>query len=267
MAENEYDSLLRELISFVRERRKVDVNELLEWASKRNVGTLVLTLLVKDALEEGQIRGSGEEVILDNDLGLSVPQSLLTNIEAERQEDVKTETPAGGTLLLEYTRGETPSRRSRKQVQRRRRHKMKRHTSIMAFLIEHEAEERELEAEVRKTEIPGETMPETTTSEVVIQKEANKEITYLKEKSEKEYVHYLEGDEDLLKAIEYLSMYWSVGEIRFLEDLKQQGVKNPGDVLKRLIELGYVERSRLGVINATSKLPRVKPKSYLSDLL
>lgn len=265
MAENEYDSLLKELVSFIHEKRKVDVSELLEWASKKNIGTLVLTLLVKDALEEGDIKGSGGEVILDNDLGLSVPQSLLSVIEGERQEEVKTESPTRGVLPLEQAHGETLFKKSRKQVQRKRRRRIGRHTSIMTFLTEHVTEERRPEAEIHEAEIPAETASETTANETAMQKEIGKEAMDLKMESEEGYAHL--EDEDILKAVEYLSMYWSVGEIRFLEDLKQQGVKNPGDVLKRLIELGYVERSRLGVINATSKLPRVKPKSYLSDLL
>ncbi|MCX8204938.1 MAG: hypothetical protein N3H31_04740 [Candidatus Nezhaarchaeota archaeon] len=75
-------------------------------------------------------------------------------------------------------------------------------------------------------------------------------------------------EEDLKAAASYLSEYWSVGEIRFLDDLRLMGVKDPQRVLRRLLELGYVERTSSGVINATSKLPRVKRRApSLADFI
>ena len=254
MAEDSYDSLLKELINFIHERGKVDVDELLRWASRKNVGTLVLSLLVKDALEKGEIKGCGEEVVLDSDLGLSVPQSLLPRARTKKETIASLSEQA---LPLRKVSGEAPSKKSRKQVQRRRKRRTGGHTSIIAFLRDVEREETRVPMEM-KSEIT--IADEDVTPEEAVGEAAGRGLGGKGERAR------LAMDEDMLKAIEYLSMYWSVGEIRFLEDLKQQGVKNPGDVLKRLIELGYVERSRIGVINATSKLPRVKPKSYLSDL-
>jgi len=66
------------------------------------------------------------------------------------------------------------------------------------------------------------------------------------------------GEEDLRIAIAYLNDYWSVGELRLIDDLKSMGVKDPSWVLRRLLELGYVERTPSGVVNATGKLPKVK---------
>jgi len=76
------------------------------------------------------------------------------------------------------------------------------------------------------------------------------------------------GDEDLKAAIAYLNDYWSVGELRFIDDLRMMGVRDPPKVLRRLLELGFAERTPSGVVNATSKLPRVKRKGpLLADFL
>ena len=66
------------------------------------------------------------------------------------------------------------------------------------------------------------------------------------------------SERDLEIAISYLNDYWSVGELRLMDDLRALGVSEPQKVVRRLMELGYVERTPSGVINATDKLPRVK---------
>ena len=65
-------------------------------------------------------------------------------------------------------------------------------------------------------------------------------------------------EEGLKAAIAYLNDYWSVGELRLIDDLKYMGVRDPPRVIRRLLELGYAERTSSGVVNATDKLPRVK---------
>ena len=75
------------------------------------------------------------------------------------------------------------------------------------------------------------------------------------------------ADEDLEKAIEYLNDYWSVGIIRFLEDLKMLGISKPDLVLRKLVDLGYVTYSPIGVVNATGKLPKVKRSRRLSEFI
>ncbi|OYT62101.1 MAG: hypothetical protein B6U69_02385 [Thermofilum sp. ex4484_15] len=92
------------------------------------------------------------------------------------------------------------------------------------------------------------------------------------EKREKEDEGELSHMEDgLYKAIRYLNRYWSVGEIRFSIDLKAMGVRDVRKILRKLLELGYITVSELGVINATEKLPKVDggerlPKE-LADIL
>lgn len=72
---------------------------------------------------------------------------------------------------------------------------------------------------------------------------------------------------DFNRAIEYLNDYWSVGVIRFIHDLKSMGISNPDLILKKLIELEYVNYLPIGVINATSKLPRIKRSKKLSEFI
>lgn len=74
-------------------------------------------------------------------------------------------------------------------------------------------------------------------------------------------------DVDLRRAVEYLNKYHSVGVIRFLRDLSDMGVSNPEAVLKKLISLGYVDYSPLGVVNASSKLPKISDKRLLSEFI
>ena len=74
-------------------------------------------------------------------------------------------------------------------------------------------------------------------------------------------------DVDLRGAVEYLNKYHSVGVIRFLRDLSDMGVSNPEAVLKKLISLGYIDYSPLGVVNASSKLPKISDKRLLSEFI
>jgi hypothetical protein len=74
-------------------------------------------------------------------------------------------------------------------------------------------------------------------------------------------------DADLKRSVEYLNKYHSVGVIRFLRDLSEMGVSNPEAVLKKLISLGYVDYSPSGVVNASSKLPKISDKRLLSEFI
>jgi hypothetical protein len=74
-------------------------------------------------------------------------------------------------------------------------------------------------------------------------------------------------DEDLKRALQYLSEYWSVGEIRFKLDLRRLGVQDPDRVLVRLLDMGVVELTTSGVVNLKVELPRLKKRPSLSGLL
>ena len=74
-------------------------------------------------------------------------------------------------------------------------------------------------------------------------------------------------DEDLKKALYYLSEYWSVGEIRFKVDLKRLGVRDPDKILLKLLDMGVVELTASGVLNLKVELPKLKKRPSLSELL
>lgn len=76
-----------------------------------------------------------------------------------------------------------------------------------------------------------------------------------------------ELDEDLKRALSYLSDYWSVGEIRFRLDLKRLGVQDPDKVLLRLLDMGIAELTSSGVVNLKVELPKMKRKPSLAGLI
>jgi len=76
-----------------------------------------------------------------------------------------------------------------------------------------------------------------------------------------------ELDDDLKRALYYLSEYWSVGEIRFKLDLKKLGVQDPDKVLARLLDMDVVELTASGVVNLKVELPKMKKRPSLSKLL
>lgn len=75
------------------------------------------------------------------------------------------------------------------------------------------------------------------------------------------------SDPNLRRAIEYLNDYPSVGLMRFNLDLRNSQVPDIDKILMRLTEEGYVEVSPMGVVNATSRLPKITRKVTLGDLL
>lgn len=82
-------------------------------------------------------------------------------------------------------------------------------------------------------------------------------------------------DESFVIALHYLRKYWSVGELRFLMDLKNLGVSSPESVLRRLVEEGLVTLVEPGVVNAKRpeiekrirELGEAAPSKSLADLL
>lgn len=74
-------------------------------------------------------------------------------------------------------------------------------------------------------------------------------------------------DEDLKKALSYLSEYWSVGEIRFKLDLKRLGVQDPDKILYKLLEMNIIDLTPSGVVNLKVELPKIKKKPSLIGLI
>jgi len=240
MARSEYDVLLDELKSLIRSKGALKASEIISWASNKNIGDVVLTLLVKDAVDEMDVETSGE-VILDKDLNLTIPNEIrLKKIAKKKVAEPKREAL---TYLLVKEKRE-PYKRGRITRKRKKRRERKRGATITEFF--RAVPEKPKGYKERKI----------VREESLAEEEIKKEETRLPPLSD-----------DVIKAITYLSEYWSVGEIRFIEDLKRMGVENPREVIIELLKLGYIERKPIGVINATKKMPRIKPKSYLSDVL
>lgn len=74
-------------------------------------------------------------------------------------------------------------------------------------------------------------------------------------------------DEDVKKALSYVSEYWSVGEIRFKLDLKRLGVQDPDKTLLRLLDMGVVELTPSGVVNLKVELPKMRRRPSLAGLI
>lgn len=81
-------------------------------------------------------------------------------------------------------------------------------------------------------------------------------------------------DSELVTVLQYLHRYLSVGELRLISDVKSLGVKNPEDLLRKLIEEGVVTVVDPGVVNANREevekrikaLGGVKPSQKITDL-
>ncbi|RLE70261.1 MAG: hypothetical protein DRJ37_06775 [Thermoprotei archaeon] len=239
MASNEYDALLDELKGLILSKGTLKASEIISWASSKNVGDVVLTLLVKDAIDELDVEIVGE-VVLDKDLNLTIPREIHFKETVEEQKSKPREKPLTYLIVEEK---KAPPKRGRAVKRKKRRKERRRGAPITEFF---------------------KVAPEEPSSR---KEEGSVEKERLIEGEKAEKVHLPPLSDDVIKAITYLSEYWSVGEIRFIEDLKRMGVKNPREVIRELLKLGYIERKPLGVINATEKMPRIKPKSYLSDVL
>ena len=245
-----YEALLSKVRDFIKERGRVHLDELLEWASENEVGPITLSMIVNDLIASGEVKGEGSTKELEEPLALPVPEILVY------KSALKTGATKEVTLL--ETKPEKPKTKTKTKP------------SIIEFSplfssIAEEVTEKPKEApsheqpakpeEASGVPLQIELVPEERTTpqephrvepEAVEEEELPPEIADL--------------DEDMRKAIEYLNEFHSVGELRFLLDLESLGVKNPKEVLYKLIDLGYVVRLPLGVIDATDRLPKIRKK-------
>ena len=229
---------------------KITASDALKWADDNGINPITLYTIVYDLKNKGEIICSREE---ENIPGCSIPLSIPKEI----------------LLKNVVVKSKVEKKRQRKKKLRT---KGKTEKGLLVFLGKKE--------EVKKKESPVEKIYKKETREekslspieiVVEEKRPQKEIvekpSRLEIREEKPAIEKIEDGEDLAKAIEYLNYFWSVGEIRFILDLKREGVKDPEKVLRRLLELGYVTRSPLGVINATERLPKLENRKSIADIL
>lgn len=244
----EYEALLKELYNQILEHKKITYDFLLEWTRKHKISPLTLYLLINDLKKEKRIITSEDTIIVDEDLKIGIPKEISLKTQEKREDKGELKLFSEKPPIKKRERIKKPRKIKRKaQKKRLEREKPPAATkSLLTFLKE--AEKRK--AEKKKT---------IEISEEVSKKENIKQEAY-------EIDLNSLPDENIRKALKYLLNYWSVGEIRFKEDLKGMKVENPEEVIEKLSSMGFIERTRLGVINLKKKY-RKKPKVYLSDLL
>jgi|GEM_PF-1073092 len=227
---NQYRSLLKSFLNFMKNKRRVSFEEMISWCRDEGIEPIILVAIIDDLKRENLIVVSSEEREIAEGSMITIPVEVSVK-----------EKP----ILVERRRRDTKRIKSRKRV--------KGYQSILKFLkkeeIEKKVEEKIKEEGKKENEQSlGNTSP-------------------ISELSSREIERSISKDSDLYKAIQYLNRYWSVGDIRFIEDLKRNNVKDPEKVLKELLEREYVERHPLGVLNATNKLPRLSTKKSFAEML
>lgn len=251
--ENEFEKLVKQLETYLILKGGIaSVEELIEWGNKNGIGAITLQAIVHELLRRGIIGADEESIMVEGIPPVELPTMLRLKKSIRK-------------------RGEPMAKKHKAS---KKRAKPRDIASLMSFIGQPDAL---IEREGRKPQRKPVQKPsvkqikrEKPTTLLRSASQTSSAQSYETEKVEAERPCALSAkkmDEDLRTAINYLNSYWSVGEIRFLMDLKNMGVENPENVLKRLLELGYVERSPLGVINATKLLPQIKERKTLVDLV
>ncbi len=243
---NSYEKLLEKIKDFIHSKGKVELSELIRWAKENNIGLITLSMIVNDLLNEGVIKGKGNLRELEEEpLAYPIPEILHTS----KEEGLSKEAETKSTIS---TKSSTQSK--------------------MTKLIRFSPLFSSLEEDIKEKKREKQAIEEKTRKSLEKEKEDNEhyenEVIKIDEGSIEEEDNDILGnfDDELRRAIEYLNEYPSVGELRFLIDLKSLGVKNPNQVLYRLIDLGFIERKPLGVIDATDKLPKIKVRRKFPEL-
>mgnify|MGYP000232785653 CR=1 FL=1 len=233
-----YEELKEEFKKMVLTKGELSRSEIAEWCRENSVGVLTLTAIIED-LEKNGIVKAVYDTETDSIVLIDLPKCVKACVRESSHR--KIEVPA---------QRKTPKDRGPRKILQstRRRRQVKKKGKSIASLITHFLEE-EKETNNIKVEHVGE-------SKLVAEEVEENE----------EFFKNIE-DEEYRKALMYLAKYRSVGEIRFALDLKKNGVEDVYRLVKRMIEDGYAERSPLGVINATEKLPKIKAIFTLSDIL
>ncbi|RLF21031.1 MAG: hypothetical protein DRZ82_00140 [Thermoprotei archaeon] len=242
---NTYETLVNKFKEYVKSKGKVLLEDMKKWAEENNIGLITLSVIVNDLVTKGELKPLGEFKEVDKDeLALPMPEGVASPEVPIEDQGVLT----GGISKLKTITKTKAVRTSPKE--RRRTSRLSRISPLFKW-----SEEEELEVEVgakeeRKEEVKSE---EKSKQELKVVKVREEPVAKLEE-----------YEEDVRKAIIYLNRYHSVGELRFLLDLESLGVKNPREVMYKLVELGFIVRKPIGVIDATDKLPKVKIKEETS---
>lgn len=259
--------LTDELYALIKEKKELSFDELKKWMKKKEIGYLSLYALVEELSKKADICFSEEKVTVELSpiLTFNFPQKIFLKIKKEEKKEKVEE-----VIPLRYTPVKT-TKTSKKKMEKSKRHKTLTRVKPLIELTPQprpeekveKVEEKKEKVEEKKIEKEIKEKPkEVSKEEIIEERKEEKELT--KEEEEKILEQF---DEDMRKAIVYLNNYWSVGAIRFMQDLKRMGVKDPRRLMLKLAELGFVEIVPDGVVNATPKLPKVGKKITLIDLL
>jgi len=257
------EELKGDLLELVRRTGRVSADEMLKWAGERGLAPLTLYILVEEVLATGEVREGGGRRVIDEYFNIDIPSYL----ELAREEEAPQE--EAPPLLLQKVMRAAPERREKARARRKARPAG---GSLLRFLTAEEVEEQttvSAQAQVEEGVIAvsagelqeatpvraetGEASPAPSSPQRVEQQVVPPELADIL------------ADEDLAKAVRYLGRYWSVGRLRFLEDLEELGVKNPRRVLEELWRRGLIEivepgLSGAGVVNATEALLQLAEK-------
>jgi len=233
----DYEALLRRLEDEIRSRGSLTVEELVEWGEAQGIGVVTLFLLVNDLVERGVARASTDKRLVDEELGIELPLQVDYCAALQTTARPGEKTPRRGA---ERRRGKGPRGPAE--------------ADLMSFLFPGEGEEGAEEREEAK--------PQEVEERGAVEGDAAPVPMAAIE------------DRDFMVALSYLTKYWSVGEVRFLVELKSLGVEKPEEVLFRIIREGLAQRSSLGVINADVgkiksryRVREMVPSTSLADLL
>lgn len=242
----EFEGYRSELISFVKRSGKVSAQDLVKWAKEKGLTMLTLYIIVEEVLEAGELKGSGDKCVIDEIFNLEIPSTL---------EPAQPAAP----LPLQPAPAKRPPAQSlaerRERARERRRAVVERGSLLKFFTQEQDRAEQPLES-VSKERPEA----EDSVAESVVQAESAEASLELASD-----LRELLADDDLVRAIRYLERYWSVGKLRFLEDLENLGVKDPRRVLEDLLRRGLVEVVEpgfdgAGVVNAKEELFAIAKK-------
>jgi hypothetical protein len=212
---DEYEKLLKELEEEVKAKQSMSWEDLLSWGEEHDVGLVTLSLLLEELKRKGIVEASPELELVDEHLEISIPR----RITVKRPKALAAPKPK--TVREKRQKG------AREQQ-----------GALLKYLLGEEGEEvkeekREEERSVGRPPVETE-HPESLTAVAEVETTPSR----------------APADRDLAIALQYLRRYWSVGELRFIADLKSLGVNDPEGLLRRLISEGLVTLAEPGVVNA-----------------
>ncbi len=248
----------------------MSADELLKWAGEQGLAPLTLYVLVEEVLSTGEVKERGGRRVIDEHFNIDIPSYLEL---ARKEETREGESPPQLLLPLQRAVRAAPERREKTRTRRKARPAG---GSLLRFLAAEEIEEHVAAAaqaqveEDEKTSATSEVHESVTAAAEVHVEEATPTLPppqHAEQQVVPPELADLLADEDITKAVRYLGRYWSVGRLRFLEDLEELGVKNPRKVLEELWKRGLIEIVEpgfggAGVINATQALLQLVEKVH-----